>query len=303
MNNTGHIKARMKSIRQTVQISNAQKMVASSRIGRARRMLEEAEPFHERITRAVAYLLVNCPEVASLYIERPHTRIEKRGLLLITADKGLAGGYSANLVKFTEETLAQQGADHIIVLGHVGRTLMEHAGFAIESEFHFPVEPPSLFAARELADTVMRLFEAGEIDSFDVIYTHFTSTIRLAPTLARLFPLTAEAFGDPPPLKDGVEFEPSPEAVLQMLMPKYIKGFLYGCLVHAWASELASRITAMDNAIRNGNDMLARLSLIYNRERQASITQEITEIVAGALSMKKKTAYLAPPKSQRLERL
>lgn len=276
----------MKSIRQTVQISSAQKLVAASHIGKARRMLQETEPYHERIRQAIAEVLAVCPEVSSRYLDQGDApAVRRRGALIISADRGLAGGYSSNLMKFTEQELSKKENDYLLVSGKIGRSYLERTGYKVDNFLEVSIDPPTLFAARELAELVMQLYEDGVIDCFDVIYTHYTSSVRLQPTLVRLFPLEPRVFGVPDRLRGDVSFEPSPDGVLKMLIPKYLKGFLYGSLVHAWTSELASRITAMDSAMRNGNEMLDALLLAYNRARQGSITQEITEIVAGAASL------------------
>ena len=285
MNNRALL-AKMKSIRQTIQISNAQKLIAASHISKARRLLKEAEPYHERIRQAIAEVLTKCPEASSRYLDVGESTFNKRGVLVISANRGLAGGYNSNLSKFIMQNIGPGDTSRLLVLGKVGQGHLAHAGYDVDTSFEHPVDPPSLFAARELAEHVMRYFERGVIDCFDVAYTHYYSAARLKPTIMRLFPLKPAVFGEAPKRGDAV-FAPSPDAVLEMLIPKYLKGFLYGCLVHAWSSELASRVAAMDNAIRNGNEMLENLSLLYNRTRQAMITQEITEIVAGVSSMAK----------------
>ncbi len=285
MNNTAAILSRIKSIRQTVQISNAQKLIAAARIGRAKRMLADAAPYHERIRSSIAGVLTLCPEAASRYLDKTGMTPSRRGLLVITSDKGLAGGYNSNVVKTVEQSMKDAPASRLIVLGNVGRNHFTQKGYDVLEPPALAYEPPTLFAARELAEQIFQMFDEGQVDAFDIAYTHFRSTVRLQPTESRLFPLKPQVFGDPPvPLRQAA-FEPSPDAVLETLIVKYLKGFIYGCLIHAWASELASRVTAMDNAIRNGRDMLDALLLVYNHARQAMITQEITEIVAGAASM------------------
>jgi F-type H+-transporting ATPase subunit gamma len=277
--------SRMKSIRQTVQISNAQKLIAASHIGRARRMLSDTEPYHERVRQAIAEVLAVSPEVSSRYlIQGSNPSVKRQATLVISANRGLAGGYNSNLMKFTEQKIKENNTQYLFVLGKMGQHHLRQAGYEIGDSMDM-IDPPTLYAARELAEHVIQLFEDGVIDCFDVIYTHFTSTVRLAPTCVRLFPLDPVVFGVPDKLRGDVSFEPSPSMVLNSLIPKYLKGFIYGSLVHAWASELASRVTAMDNAIRNGNKMLDALLLAYNRARQGLITQEITEIVAGAASI------------------
>jgi F-type H+-transporting ATPase subunit gamma len=273
----------MKSIRQTVQIAGAQKLISASRIGRARRMLDATLPFHDHIRERIAYVLALCPEVSSRYLEYGSSGHARRGLLVLTSNTGLAGGYNFNVLKLADQYLSETPDAHLIVMGQVGRSHFARENFDRGSEF--PISHPTLYTAREIAETLTGLFERGEVDCFDVAYTHYYSTVRLTPVVERLFPLRPDVFGLPDTLMPMSSFEPGPETVFSTLMTGYLKGFLYGCLVHAWVSELASRITAMDSAIRNGNEMLDTLSLQYNRARQAAITQEITEIVAGASAM------------------
>ena len=282
------IQNRMKSIRQTVQISSAQKVIAASSIGRARRMLESSRPYHNRIRKAISEALACCPEDTSRYFTERPVEQGRRGVLILAANKGLSGGYGGNLIRFATESLRRDPATHLAVLGRLGAAQMTQQGFTIDPKFNHPLDPPSLFTARELAEELTQLFEADKADYYDVIYTEFISTVRLRPVETRLFPLSPSLFPLPfaPRVQQGnMIFEPEPEVVLQSLLLKYTKGFLYGCLVHAWVSELASRMTAMDSAVRNGNEMLDALSLEFNRSRQAGITQEITEIVAGATAM------------------
>lgn len=283
MSQTGAILARMKSIRQTVQISSAQKLIAASRIGKARRMLSESAPYHDRISNAIAAIMAQCPEVSHRYLKTT-SGPRKRGLLVLSANAGLSGGYNSNLIKSAEETIRQEPPAHMIVLGQVGYNHFAQKGITPDPGPKIVPEPPTLFSAREIAEYVASLFESGTVDSFDVVYTHFYSTVRLTPLVTPILPLTPDMFDDLG-LLGSASFEPAPGRVLEMLIPKYLKGFIYGCLVHAYACELASRMMAMDSAIRNGRDMLDRLSLSYNRMRQAAITQEITEIVAGAAAM------------------
>lgn len=281
-----NIQHRMKSIRQTVQITGAQKLVAASHVGKARRMLQETRPYHERIRRAISGLLEHAPEAASSYLAYGNMPGQRRGLLILSASKSLAGGYNSNVLRLAEESMDKNPPKTVIVLGALGRKHLHAGGYPVDMEIDLPLEPPTLITARELAEKVTALFERGEVDCFDVIYTHYTSAVRLKPVEERLFPLSPDVFGEPEELYGDVTFEPDPEEVLTALMLKYLKGFLYGCLVHAWASELTSRISAMDSAIRNAEEMLDKLSLAYNRARQMAITQEITEIVAGASAMR-----------------
>ena len=277
---------RMKSIRQTVQISNAQKLVAAAHIGRARKLLDESEDYHVNVRRAIADILLHCPEVTSQYL--PGINLAKKhGLLVLSANKGLAGGFNSNVVHFTEAVIEENPVDYMIVLGQARQHFIQK-DFPVDEEYDQPLEPPTMFTARELAEKIIGMLENGQVDSFDVIHTQYISSVKMEVVQRRLFPINPAEFRDEfgNELKKGhYSFEPNPEQVLRYVIIKYLKGYLYGCLIHTWLSELTARVTAMDNAMRNGNDILERLSLVYNRARQAAITQEITEIVAGAAAM------------------
>ena len=277
---------RMKSIRQTVQISNAQKLVAAAHIGKARKLLDDSETYHVNVSRAIADILRHCPEVSSKYLPGLNPG-KKRGLLVLSAYKGLAGGFNSNVLHFTENSLAKDPADYIIALGQARQHLI-HKGFPVDRDYDQPLEPPTMFTARELAEKITGMLDDGKVDAFDVIHTKYRSAVKLEVVQRRLFPLNPGEFTEEfneESNKGHYTFEPSPEHVLSFVVLKYLKGYLYGCLIHTWLCELTARVTAMDSAMRNGNEILDHLSLLFNRARQAAITQEITEIVAGAAAM------------------
>ena len=268
-----------------MQISGAQKLIATAQIGKARRLFADSKPYHDRIASAVAEVLRQCPDVNSDYIEHVRSTGMRRGLLVLSANRGLAGGFNNNIIHFTEQKLADEPAAYIIVLGQACRSHLIRTGFPVDNEYDQPLEPPAMFTARELAEKVMGMLQRNELDTFDIIYTNYKSAVKMEPVLERLLPLGRSLFSDPGEPKDSFSFEPSPERVLASMILKYLKGFIYGCLTDTWICELTSRVSAMDNAVRNGNDILANLNLEYNRTRQAAITQEITEIVAGAAAL------------------
>jgi len=308
MSSKGSLRDHMKSIKQTVKISNAQKLIAGAHIVKARKMLEHSQPYHDRIRLAIASVLKDC-ELKSKYLDTGK-EIKKRGLLVVSADRGLAGGYNQNVIKLAIQSMAEHPtkfpADRTVVkvltVGHVGYSKFEHINAAAEQSmvpldknFICAVENPTLFTSREIAERLMDSFENDEVDCFDIIYTYFHSAVRMIPSIERLFPLSPEMLVDAYNSKEVCaskesamhfsEYEPSPDAVLETLIPQYLRGYIFSCLTQAWMCELNSRVTAMESAIKNGNDMLRKLSLQYNRVRQGSITQELTEIVAGAASM------------------
>jgi len=271
----------MKSIRQTVQISSAQKLIAGARIGKARKMLERSRLYHDRVRLAVASVLGAC-ETENMYLDKGKDK-KKRGLLVISADRGLAGGYNHNIMKLAAKTMDSMPAAKLLAVGRLGYNKFSQMDVPLDNDFDYLVENPTVFTAREMAERIHIMFENDEVDCFDVIYTRFKTAAHMEPVLERLFPLSPEALGAPK--LHYAEYFPSADEVLEVLIPKYLKGYLFGCLAEAWICELNSRINAMDGAIRNGNEMLSKLSLQYNRIRQQAITQEISEIVAGAASV------------------
>jgi len=292
MSNKGNLRDHMKSIKQTVKISSAQKLIAGAHIVKARKVLERSQPYHDRIRLAIASVLKDC-ESKSKYLDTGK-EIKRRGLLVISADKGLAGGYNQNIIKLTTQAIEEKTVAKVLTVGHIGYSKFEHMNMSasqpvvpLDESFICAVETPSLFISREIAERLMGLFENDEVDCFDIVYTQFQSAVRMTPSIERLFPLSPEMLGEGSS-KEAIhflEYEPSPDAVLETLIPQYLRGYIFSCLTQAWMCELNSRVTAMESAIKNGNDMLHKLSLKYNRARQGSITQELTEIVAGAASM------------------
>jgi F-type H+-transporting ATPase subunit gamma len=281
MESSSGIRDHMRSIKQTVQISNAQKLIAGARIVKARKMLERSRLYHDRIQRTVASVFGDCA-IKNIYMDYGQD-IKKRGLLVIAADRGLAGGYNHNLMKLTDKTMAEKPVAKLLVAGHAGYMKFARTDVPLEKDFKYSVENPILYTAREMAEQITGMFENEEVDCFDVIYTQFKSAAHMIPSIERLFPLSPGKLGDPK--VHFAQYMPSADEVLEVLIPKYLKGFIFGCLVQAWICELNSRVSAMDSAIKNGNEMLAKLSLHYNQIRQGAITQEISEIVAGAASM------------------
>jgi F-type H+-transporting ATPase subunit gamma len=276
----------MRSIRQTVKISGAQKLIAGAHIVKARRLYGQSLPFHDRIQRTIALILGDCA-TANQYFDTGK-EIKKRGLLVISADRGLAGGYNHDVMKLAVQTVREKPVAKLLVIGHIGYEKFAQAGFPVDRSLLYAVQNPTMHTAREIAEHIISMFENGEVDSFDVVYTHYRSAVHMVPLMERLFPLSLD---DLP--FDGTEvkpvhfseYEPPPDEILEVLIPEYLKGFLFGCLAQAWICELNSSVNAMESAIKNGNEMLGKLSLKYNRVRQSAITQEITEIVAGAASM------------------
>ena len=208
MSSKGNLRDHMKSIKQTVKISSAQKLIAGAHIVKARKMLEHSQPYHDRIRLAIASVLKDC-ESKSKYLDTGK-EIKKRGLLVISADRGLAGGYNQNIIRETMQNMADRKVVKVLAIGHAGYNKFEHINAVtghqivpLDKSFIWAAENPTLFTSREIAEKLMDLFENNEVDSFDIIYTQFRSAVHMIPSTERLFPLSPEMLEEP-----GVSEEP-----------------------------------------------------------------------------------------------
>ena len=202
---------------------------------------------------------------------------------MITADKGLAGGYNHSLIHFVEESCPEHSL--LLPIGNVGKRHFMEKNYILIEDFAVSTKEPTVYEAKEVAAFAASQFLEGKIDEFQVAYTRMHSIVKLEPTMQVLLPLK---LGDLATRKwapldtETYRYEPDEEGLFDALVPQYLKGIVYGALVSAFASEQAARMTAMDAATKNADEMMGRLRLRYNRARQASITSEVSEIVAGA---------------------
>ncbi len=287
MANVREIRNRMDSIRDIMKITNAMYLISSSKLKKARKSLEDTLPYFNRIQETILHILKHTADVEHAFFDvRPSISQEnrQRGYIVITADKGLAGSYNHNVLKLAEESMTHGDKDHLYVVGQLGRMYFAHKRVQLEPDFLYTAQNPTLYRARSIAETVCDQFLSGQLDEVYVIYTKMVSPVKSEPQILRLLPLTRDNFTDTPSTHHhtAAVFSPSPERVINHLVPDYLKGLLYSILVEAFASEQNARMTAMDSATQSARDMIRILSLQYNRARQAAITQEITEIVGGA---------------------
>lgn len=292
MANMREIRLRIKSIQDIMKITNAMYLISSSKLRKARKKLNDVEPYFVKIQATIADILRMSPNVNHKFFdERPHIKHKKRGYIVMTADKGLAGAYNHNVIKLAEQQLAKHRENTLFVVGQVGRKYFQRKHIPVDGEFLYTAQNPNLYRARSIAETVVDLFEKGYLDEFYVIYTDMVSTTKLEPAMIQLLPLQSKYLPDP--TEDDTTYarvatySPSPEDVLNHLVPNYVKGIIYSALIESYSSEHSARMTAMDAATTSAKDMIKSLTLMYNRARQASITQEISEIVGGAKSFHK----------------
>lgn len=284
----------MRSIKDTLKITNAMYMISSSKLKKSKKMLADTEPYFYTLQSEMSRILRHLPDMNSIYFktnaEIPE-RKRKAGYIVITADKGLAGSYNHNILKLAEEELEKRDDYKLFVLGELGRHYFEQKGINIDKQFHFVVQDPSLSRARRIAEDLLKLYHENQLDELYIIYTTMVNAMQEEAQVAQLLPLKKTDFKIPVPIDiplEGLALKPSAEEVMDHIVPNYVVGFVYGALVEAFSCEQNARMMAMEGATNSAKQMLKELDIEYNRARQAAITQEITEVIAGAKSQKKK---------------
>lgn len=294
MSSTREIKSRINSVKDTMKITNAMYMISSSKLKKAKKSLESTEPYFYALQDAIVQVIKHIPEDIRLgYFDDKPEKIDnrKRGYIVITGDKGLAGAYNNNVIKTFENELDKEG-DHILfVVGQVGRSYFENKEITYDTDFKYTVQNPSIHRARIISGKITQMYNEQKLDEVYVIYTRMINSMETHAEIKKLLPLIKSDFSDRNEKSDSINqtsYLPTPYNVLNNIVPNYITGFIYGTLVQAYCSEQNSRMMAMESATRNAKDMLKDLSIIYNRVRQAAITQEITEVISGAKAQKRK---------------
>jgi F-type H+-transporting ATPase subunit gamma len=291
MSSTKEIKDRISSVSDTLKITNAMYLISSSKLKKAKKSLADTEPFFYSLQSAVTRMLRHVPDMKSPYFEDADSNDEEKkvGLLVVTADKGLAGAYNHNVLKIMDEQLQKHKDAKVYCMGQIGKHYLESKGVEIDTQFNYVVQDPNLSRARRITETLVQDFIDHKVDEVVMIYTRMENAMTETAQVRQLLPLARESFvketaqnlpADVP--METIKFVPSPEAVMSRIAPEYVTGFVYGALVESFCCEQHARMTAMQSATDAGEKMLKSLNTEYNRARQAAITQEITEIVAGA---------------------
>jgi len=283
-------KARIRSTQSLKKIFRAMELIAASRIGKARERVAAAAPYARAITRAISAVATHSDVEHPLTTERTDTN--RVAVLVITADRGMAGAYSANAIRESErlrERLTREGKDVVqFASGRRGVSYFNFRKRELAGAWTGDSDAPSHAVATEIAQALLDAFlapvEEGGVSEIHVVYTHFKSMVSQEPRVVRMLPLeivegVAESTEDVEPLYD---FEPNAEEVLDALLPRYIQSRIHSCMLQAAASELANRQSAMNTAVSNAEDIVRQYTRLANSARQAEITQEISEIVSGA---------------------
>ena len=275
------IKRRKSSIQSTQQITKAMKLVSTVKLQKAKTHAEQTQPYFNHMYQTMSSMLAKSSNINNPYLTPGES--DRKAVIVITSNRGLAGGYNSNIVKLVTSGDLDRTKLDIYAVGGKGAETLARRGYDIKEDLSEIMEGPTYQDAKDLCNKVLDSFSKGEIGEIYLAYTHFKNTVSQEAKLIKLLPVEVD-----PTQEDGsddnvmMNYEPNEEEALGMIIPKYITSIFYGALVEAVASENGARMQAMDSATSNAEEMISDLSLKYNRARQGSITQELTEIIAGA---------------------
>lgn len=294
MASTKEIKDRMESVRETQKITNAMYLISSTKLRKARADLQQTRPYFTALRDEIKSIFRTAGNVDSRYFYPENQKEVNEGtfaLLVITADKGLAGAYNQNVIKEAVRIYGEHPDTKLFVVGEYGRHYFDQHRIPVEHSFLYTAQNPTMQRAREICSILLEGFDRGDFSKIYIIYTDMQNSMSSEARTTRLLPFHRTYFTGREEQKgtapDSFTFVPSVTAVLESVMQSYISGFIYSALIDSFCSEQNARMTAMDSANKNAEKLLSELSLNYNRERQALITQEITEISAGARAQKR----------------
>lgn len=274
------IKRRKESIQNTSQITAAMKVVSTAKLQKAKGRVEASKPYFHYMHDAVTSILAKSDNVDHPYLQSNNSK--KIAVIVVSSNRGLAGGYNNNVVKLLTQGDMEKEDVFVYAVGRKGRDSLKRNGYEIKADFSEVMNEPLFSDAVDIGRVVLEAYAKGEIGKIYIAYTVFKNTITQIPTLTQLLPVAVEVGEKKTDDFVLMNYEPNAEEALDKIIPKYVNSMIYGALCEALASENGARMQAMDSASNNAEEMIADLSLKYNRARQASITQELTEIVAGA---------------------
>ena len=277
------IKRRKSSIQSTQQITKAMKLVSTVKLQKAKLHAEATDPYFNHMYQTVTSILAKSGNINHPYLTPGAS--DKIAVVVITSNRGLAGGYNSNVTKLVtnNQDILPKDRVEVFCIGSKGRETLERYGYSIKEDHSAIMEAPTYEDAAAVCARVLDEFTRGEIGEIYLAYTHFKNTVVHIPKLMKLLPVEfSEEEISAADDKLIMNYEPNVEEALNLIIPKYVTSIFYGALVEALASENGARMQAMDSATSNAEDMISDLSLKYNRARQGSITQELTEIIAGA---------------------
>ena len=293
MANTKEIKDRINSIKETQKITNAMYLISSTKLRKAKKELENTEPYFYGMQAMTERLSRHISGVNSIFFKSYDDDIDNErtvAFLVITADKGLAGSYNHNVLKLTEEEMSKYKNTKLFVVGELGRKYFENKHIPIDEEFLYTAQNPTLHRSRIITLRLLELFETEQIQELYIVYTIMVSSAEMQPMLHKLLPLKQASVMNIPADVYQEEFQlvPSPEDVIKAVVPNCINGYIFSALVESFCCEQSARMSAMQSANDSANQILHTLNIRYNRVRQAAITQEITEVCSGARAQRQR---------------
>ena len=276
------IKRRKSSIQGTQQITKAMKLVSTVKLQKAKGKAENTKPYFEHMYKAVNSMLRKSGNILHPYLQSGSS--EKKGIIMVTSNRGLAGGYNSNIIKMVMNSGISKEDAVIYAVGKKGRDALARRGYTIAEDYSEAMDEPVFNDATAIGRKVLEDFAKGKIGEIYLVYTEFKNTVTHIPTWLKLLPVVVseEEEEDEADKLTLMNYEPEAEEALDLIIPKYINSLIYGGLMQSFASENGARMQAMDSATTNAEEMISTLELSYNRARQSAITQELTEIIAGA---------------------
>ena len=274
------IKRRRDSISSTEQITKAMKLISTVKLQKSRAKAEASKPYYDMMYDTINSMLRKSGTIEHKYLKAGDSK--RKAVIVITSNRGLAGGYNNNIAKLVlqDERLDPELTD-IYAIGRKGKEVLARKGYTITQDYSEVINEPMYRDASDITIELLDAFGQNRIGEIYLVYTSFKNTVTHVPTLKKLLPVEMTEGNEKTDLS-LMNYEPDEDEVLDSIIPKYMSSLIYGALLEAVASENGARMTAMDSATNNAEDMIEELGLIYNRARQGSITQELTEIIAGA---------------------
>lgn len=281
------IKRRRESIQSTEQITKAMKLVSTVKLQKAKSRAENSGPYFKYMYQAVSHMLRKTGTISHPLLNPGKSK--KKAIIVITSNRGLAGGYNSNVIKLITGSDFLKEDVIIYAVGRKGKEVLKRKGYEIHKDYSEVMNAPMFKDAIEIGQEVLKAFQNDEVGEIYLAYTEFKNTVTHIPTMIQLLPVNMTNLQDESSDNESsyerltqMNYEPNTDEALNLIIPKYLNSLIYGALVQSVASENGARMQAMDSATNNADDMISELSLQYNRARQSSITQELTEIIAGA---------------------
>ena len=296
------IQDRIHSVQDTRKITGAMYMISSTKMKKARHDLEKTEPYFYMLQATVERIMRHIPQMQHRYFEDMEKKRTRIALLVITGDRGLAGAYNHNVLKLAQEFLDRTEIEiSLYVVGELGRQYFARQGIPLAENFKYTAQNPTFDRARWITEMLRTRYLADEIDEIQVIYTRMENSMYTKTEVKQLLPIQRPELPKHPADVYHEEFMllPSPEVAVDTIVPNYLTGFVYGALVEAFCSEQNDRMLSMEAANGNADALLHDLGILYNRARQAAITQEITEVSSGARAQRRKRLAAGQKKKRR----